>query len=201
MLCPQPIIQKDSTPKTTKETLRIFTKEMQAINFKELSTGDCHGEQQQSYVPQDLNTCPTVWLRVDRVKKSLEAPYSGPYEVLQRRPKFFVLKLPHGEKSVSVDRLKPAYLTKPPTLPSPQNTLHDTNNSQQPQLHANSHTSPSNSAPENQISPHEPSLPPPQHVNPTLDPPSTEDSPPPTPVTTRSGRRVQFKQRPNYHYY
>lgn len=48
-------------------------------------------------------------MRVDRVKQPLESPYEGPYEVIRRRKKFFVLRLPAGDDSVSIDRLKPAF--------------------------------------------------------------------------------------------
>ncbi|MPC86667.1 hypothetical protein E2C01_081503 [Portunus trituberculatus] len=67
----------------------------------------------QPYVPPDLYTCPKAWMRVDPLRRSLKAPYVGPYEVVRREPKFFILKLPHGTTSVSIDRLKPAHIPLP----------------------------------------------------------------------------------------
>ena len=43
---------------------------------------------QNIYVPRELQSCSKVWIRTDRVKKPLEAPYSGPYEVVERQKKF-----------------------------------------------------------------------------------------------------------------
>ena len=54
-------------------------------------------------------------MRVDRIRKSLEAPYTGPFEVVNRKSKFFILKLPQGNTSVSIDRLKPFRQTTPPS--------------------------------------------------------------------------------------
>ena len=55
-----------------------------------------------------LQTCDKVWIRVDRVRRPLEAPYSGPYTVLQRTPKYFQVKMNNDMNTqVSVDRLKP----------------------------------------------------------------------------------------------
>ena len=47
------------------------------------------------------------------MRKNLEAPYTGPFEVVSRKPKYFVLKLPQGETTVSIGRLKPAVFPKP----------------------------------------------------------------------------------------
>ena len=59
-----------------------------------------------------MKSCKHVWLRVDRVRRPLEAPYTGPHEVVQRAEKYFVIK---GNKNdlmmVSIDRLKP-YICK-----------------------------------------------------------------------------------------
>ena len=33
------------------------------------------------FIPKELTTCTYVWLRTDRVRKPLEAPYQGPYLV------------------------------------------------------------------------------------------------------------------------
>ena len=60
------------------------------------------------YMPKDLMSCEQVWLRVDRIRKPLEAPYTGPFTVQERTPKYFVLeKNKDVHVRVSVDRLKP----------------------------------------------------------------------------------------------
>ena len=83
---------------------------MSEIDFCSLSRGSNH-QQTRTFVPKDLWKCSHVWLRVDRVRQPLETPYSGPYPVLARSKKYFVIKLPTGVKNtVSIDRLKPAYL-------------------------------------------------------------------------------------------
>ena len=62
----------------------------------------------KSYVPKKLQTCDKVWIRVDRVWRPLEAPYSGTYTVLQRTPEYFLVKMNNDmDTQVSVDRLKP----------------------------------------------------------------------------------------------
>lgn len=63
-----------------------------------------------------------VRLRRDLVCRLLEAPYTGPFRVLERANKFFVLELPSGEReTVSIDRLKSAHLppTSTPPIPTP----------------------------------------------------------------------------------
>mgnify|MGYP000654561557 CR=1 FL=1 len=66
----------------------------------------------QEYLPESLKKCEFVWVRLDRVKKPLEAPYQGPYKVVSRHPNFYVLKIRGKEDSVSIERLKPAILSK-----------------------------------------------------------------------------------------
>ena len=66
----------------------------------------------KSYIPTDLKTCERVWLRVDNVRKALEAPYTGPYKVLRRSDKTFTIELPNNVHStVSIDRVKPCIMT------------------------------------------------------------------------------------------
>nr|CDS33941.1 gag pol polyprotein [Hymenolepis microstoma] len=50
------------------------------------------------------------------VKKPLQLPYDGPYKVLQRKSKFFILDRNGTKDSVSIDGLKLAYLESPPKL-------------------------------------------------------------------------------------
>lgn len=61
------------------------------------------------FLHKSLKTCSHVFLRDDRIKKSLSPPYSGPYPVLTRTDKTCTLKLPKRELTVSLDRVKPAF--------------------------------------------------------------------------------------------
>lgn len=109
LLCPHPIFNDNSKViETNNETLKLFIKEMAQIDFTSHSKGQGKSPAKY-YIPSDLKHCPEVWVRVDRVRKSLEAPYTGPHKVLKRYAKYFVLDLPHGEQSVSIDRLKPVF--------------------------------------------------------------------------------------------
>ena len=52
-----------------------------------------HHSKSKTYLPKNLFTCERVWLRIDRVRKPLEAPYMGPFKVVTRLPKHFVLEM------------------------------------------------------------------------------------------------------------
>jgi len=65
-----------------------------------------------SFVPPALTTCTHVLLRVDAVRKPLQPPYTGPFKVLRRTPKYFVIHQNNKTVTVSIDRLKPACLEK-----------------------------------------------------------------------------------------
>ena len=78
---------------------------------------DFHGDNKQASVPKSLFSCPAVFVRVDAVKKPLVQPYVGPYEVLKRGEKTFVLLKLGKPWTVSVDRLKPFFS---PVMSAPQ---------------------------------------------------------------------------------
>ncbi|KZC05517.1 hypothetical protein WN55_07092 [Dufourea novaeangliae] len=67
-----------------------------------------HGEK-SVFIYKDLATTQHVFLRRDTVKKPLQASYCGPYPVIQRNQKTFVIRINGRDTNVSVDRLKPAY--------------------------------------------------------------------------------------------
>ena len=50
-----------------------------------------------------------MYVRIDRVREGVEPPYEGPYNVVKRLRKFFVIERNGKQMSVSIDRLKPAY--------------------------------------------------------------------------------------------
>ena len=60
-------------------------------------------------LPDELLTAKFVLVRDDRISAGFKSPYSGPYEVLQRFKKFFLLKINGQQKRISVDRLKPFF--------------------------------------------------------------------------------------------
>ena len=64
----------------------------------------------KTYTHPDLHTSSHVFIRVDAAKQPLTPPYTGPYKVLQRKPKAFQLQIRNSTDWVSIDRLKPAYL-------------------------------------------------------------------------------------------
>lgn len=74
-----------------------------------------HQSSSSCYLPNALNNCKNVFIRVDKVKTGLQAPYEGPYPIIRRCRKFFVIKRNDKNESISVDRLKPAFDSAPET--------------------------------------------------------------------------------------
>ena len=64
----------------------------------------------QGHIDKALHTCTHVWVRTDAVRKPLQPPYNGPYKVLRREAKYFVLDINCKKDTVSIDRLKVAHL-------------------------------------------------------------------------------------------
>ena len=89
----------------------------------------------EPYVPTELGRCPLVWVRRDGHHAPLTPHYDGPYEVLERGPKTFRLRLGDREDTVAIDRLKPASVPegtrpaepprrgRPPARPTAQPTV------------------------------------------------------------------------------
>ena len=63
-----------------------------------------------SHVPKGLNSCSHVFVRTDAVRKPLQPPYTGPYKVLHRTPKYFLLDVQGKKETFSIDRLKQAFM-------------------------------------------------------------------------------------------
>ena len=62
------------------------------------------------FVFKDLQTTDHVFLREDALRGSLQPAYTGPHKVLQRGDKVFKILFKGREVTVSIDRLKPAYI-------------------------------------------------------------------------------------------
>ena len=81
-------------------------------------------------VPPSLVGASHVYVRVDSVRRPLSRPYEGPFRVLERSPKTFVLSRAGRAWTFSVDRLKPAWGFEDPApssvlapAPAPSSTL------------------------------------------------------------------------------
>ncbi|KAF7263402.1 hypothetical protein GWI33_016623 [Rhynchophorus ferrugineus] len=70
--------------------------------------GTRHGDN-KIFVFKDLATATHVFVRHDSPKTPLQMPYDGPYEVISRSEKVFILLMRGKQVPVSIDRLKPAY--------------------------------------------------------------------------------------------
>ena len=75
----------------------------------------------RSSVPASLAAASHVYVRVDAVKRPLTRPYEGPFQVVSRSDKTFVLSRAGRSVTVSIDRLKPAtgFCAALPPVPDP----------------------------------------------------------------------------------
>ena len=89
-----------------------------------------HHRQLSPHVPVELQDCRFVFICHDTHRKPLQCTYDGPFRVLERATKYFTLDLNGKRDTMSVDRLKPAFLdadwglceepvTAPPTRTQP----------------------------------------------------------------------------------
>ena len=51
----------------------------------------------------------SAYVRIDASKPPLCRPYAGPFEIVSKSPKYFVLRVKGKDDKISVDRLKPAH--------------------------------------------------------------------------------------------
>ena len=90
-LLPQLLIDSTSEEAITQNFTRDLHKTMSQFDVRDFTKRITKSA--KSYVAEKLQICDKVWIRVDRVRRPLEAPYSGPYTVLQRTPKYFLVKM------------------------------------------------------------------------------------------------------------
>ena len=116
----------DSTSYVTK--LKTTMQELQAPQVRP-------APQRQVHIGNALTTCTHVFVWRDAVKKPLQTPYDGPYRVLQRKDKYYIVEVKGRAETISMDRLKPAYLDSTatpsqqpeppvPSPPTPTTNLH-----------------------------------------------------------------------------
>lgn len=70
------------------------------------------------YLPADIFKSDFVFLRQGPAKTSMVSPYTGPHRVLERNLKTFKIDVKGKEITVTIDRLKPAYLVNCDATPA-----------------------------------------------------------------------------------
>eukprot|EP00106_Octopus_bimaculoides_P001605 XP_014769047.1 PREDICTED: uncharacterized protein LOC106868344 [Octopus bimaculoides] len=112
-----PVIPQDIPDPTT------YVHRLRA-HMSQLSPNPPRPQETDTYVPTDINQWTHVFVRNDGIPAQIRPPYSGPYKVLQKRDKYFVLDVYGKKNTVSIDRLKKAIMesdTAPPSS-SPSTT-------------------------------------------------------------------------------
>ena len=109
----------DSTPRSTPQHLK--QQRERVGNLRPVPTTAHGGDNITSHVPSALNQAKFVFVRHDARRTPLQTPYDGPFEVIERSPKYFTLQLGDMRDKISVDCLKPAYLeqSQPPQVAQP----------------------------------------------------------------------------------
>ena len=130
---PQPIISSISEQSFSSSDIQKLAKEMNLLSSTLPPEGRLHTTT-KPFIPNDLKNCTHVWIRVDRVRRPLEAPYNGPFKVIYRTEKYFRIQLPSGHsENISIDRLKPVYIkdlsTSTSEKPQSQNKINEPLNS------------------------------------------------------------------------
>lgn len=75
------------------------------------TSSSTHGNSKSFYLPKNIWTSEYIFLRRGPEKRSLQSPYTGPYKVLKRNNKTFKIQVQNKEITVTIDRIKPAYLS------------------------------------------------------------------------------------------
>lgn len=135
-----------------------------------------HHTRPSSFVFRDLADATHVFLRDDTVRRSLQPPYKGPYEILARNDKNLTLNVAGKRHEISIDRTKPAYIVPDPERDVPVSP-------------------PVPLVPEPSTSPPRPfpARPASSRSLPAVQPSAVANGPTQAPYITRSGRTVKFK--------
>lgn len=162
---PGEFVDADKIEKATQDQPEFLRRLREHISKIRPPQASRHGTP-PSFVHQDLEHCTHVMLRTEGVKPPLQAPYSGPYEVIQRHKQTMNILINGKATTVSINRVKPAYI------------FHDTpfSTAQRKRLHSSDRDATS------------------QQTSNATQHPAPDAIPSPT-RTTRSGRRVRFPAR------
>lgn len=88
-----------------------FAKDLKSVIRKWKPIDPDHHAKPHVFVNNKLQSCSHVFVRVDAVKRPLVPPYDGPFEVVARYEKFMDLQINGKIQRISIDRIKPAFVS------------------------------------------------------------------------------------------
>lgn len=110
---PSDMLNVSIIPPCTEEFITSLRNTMRHLNPVATSA---HGHSQH-FVHPALSSCTHVFLRIDKVTPPLTQPYTGPHEVLSRSDKTIKITIKGKPSWVSIDRVKPAFVSQDFHLP------------------------------------------------------------------------------------
>ena len=96
-------VEREELPKTD------FVEELYRSMRELQPTEMAHHSSAKVNVPKELEKTDYVFVRTDAVRPPLVRPYTGPFKVVSKSAKYFIIEKDGKTDSVSIDRLKPAY--------------------------------------------------------------------------------------------
>lgn len=87
-----------------------FVKEFKRIMEELQPVPTSHHSDHKIFIQKELTDCSHIFVRDDTVRAPLKSPYDGPFEVISRNDKSFIINIKNKHKSISIDRLKAAYI-------------------------------------------------------------------------------------------
>lgn len=103
----------DNPLKTTNATVEYVKNLKATMSAIKPTPQSNHNPKQNFYVQKQLQYCSHVFVRIDAVKPALTPPYDGPFEVIKRNNKSFVVDIRGRHREISVDRLKAVFYDTP----------------------------------------------------------------------------------------
>lgn len=117
--------ETEATPRPNNENEFVseFKQKMRQLR----PTSTAHHTNEKSFVHKSLASSSHVFVRNDKIRPPLTPPYDGPYKVIDRKTKLFKIEVKGKEVKVTIDRLKPAFIT-PSDETNPSSNERKTNN-------------------------------------------------------------------------
>lgn len=94
-------------------TVSPFTQELRH-KMTQLKYSPPRQSSSPTHVPHQLQDCDYIFIRNDAVKRPLTLTYQGPFKVLKHSEKYLTIDQGSRTDTVSIDRVKPAFLEKTP---------------------------------------------------------------------------------------